>query len=155
MSVVLIVTIPSPRLFSLPGVPHIHFPNYSREESIKIISQDPPEIFLNPVDDTYDYGDEEAAEDRAWLWSRYCAVVWDSIAKGAARDLRSFTLICHKLWRPFVQPIVDGTFGTRDFSRLLVSRRSIFQGEDSLAGNLVVTRHADGVGSGSTKSSKC
>jgi origin recognition complex subunit 5 len=74
-------------------------------------------------------------EDNAWLWSRYTAVAYDSIGKGAARHLKPFTAVCHKLWRPFVQPIVDGTFGTRDFTKLLVSRRAIFQGEDFLTGN--------------------
>jgi origin recognition complex subunit 5 len=95
----------------------------------------PQQIFLGPVDPSYDYGDEEAAEDSVLLWGRYCTVVWDSLAKGAARDLESFRAVCHKLWRPFVQPVVDGTYGTRDFSRLIVSRRAIFQNEEVLTGS--------------------
>jgi origin recognition complex subunit 5 len=118
----------------MTGVPHIHFPPYTRDETLQIVSKSPQAIFLTPVDPKFDYGDEEAAEDSIWLWSRYCAVVWDSLAKGAARDLDSFRSVCHKLWRPFVQPIVDGTYGTRDFTRLMVSRRMIFQSEEVLTG---------------------
>jgi origin recognition complex subunit 5 len=61
-------------------------------------------------------------------------VLFESIGKGAARDLESLRMAANKLWRPFVQPIVDGTFGTRDFARLMVSRRSLFQGEEVLTG---------------------
>jgi hypothetical protein len=73
-------------------------------------------------------------EDRRWLWQRYCEIVWEAAGKGAARDLVAFRSICYKLWRPFVQPIVEGQFGTRDFSRLVVSKRSLFQNEDILSG---------------------
>jgi len=110
---------------------------------VKILSLNPPDIFVNPVDESLDYGEEEAAEDKAWLWPRFCNVVWDSVAKGAARDLKTFTSVCFKLWRPFVQPIIDGNFGTRDFTKLLVARRSIFQSEDFLSGTTVMKRHGD------------
>jgi Origin recognition complex (ORC) subunit 5 C-terminus len=119
----------------MTGVPHIHFPPYARSETLKIVSNSPQAIFLTPIDPKLDYSDEEAAEDSIWLWSRYCGVVWDSLAKGAARDLDSFRSVCLKLWRPFVQPIVDNTYGTRDFTRLMVSRRMIFQSEEVLMGD--------------------
>jgi origin recognition complex subunit 5 len=73
-------------------------------------------------------------DDRRWLWHRYCEVVWDSVGKGAARDLVTFRSVCYKLWWSFVQPIVDGQIGTRDFSRLVVSKRSLFQNEEILSG---------------------
>ena len=97
----------------------------------------PPPIFLTPINPEIDYTDEEHEEDSAWVWSRFCAAVWDSLGKGAARDLDSFRAACHKLWRPFVQPIVDGTFGTRDFSRLLVNRRPLLRGEEALLDGIV------------------
>jgi origin recognition complex subunit 5 len=84
-----------------------------------------------------EYTDDLAAEDNAYVWGRFLAAVWDSLAKGAARDLVSYRAVATKLWRPFVTPIVDGTFGTRDFSRLMVHRRAIFQGEDALVSRVV------------------
>lgn len=134
LSVVLIVSVPAPRQLLASGVPHVHFPQYTRGESVKALALDPPLIFLKLVDESYDYGDEEHMEDRRWLWQRYCEVVWDSVGKGAARDLVTFRSVCYKLWRPFVQPIVDGQIGTRDFSRLVVTKRSLFQNEDILSG---------------------
>ena len=97
----------------------------------------PPPIFLTPIDSEIDYTDEEHEEDSAWVWSRFCAAVWDSLGKGAARDLESFRAACYKLWRPFVQPIVDGSFGTRDFSRLLVNRRPLLRGDAALLDGIV------------------
>jgi len=97
----------------------------------------PPPIFLTPIDPEIDYTDEEHEEDSAWVWSRFCAAVWDSLGKGAARDLNSFRAVCYKLWRPFVQPIVDGTFGTRDFPKLLVNRRPLLRAEEALHDGIV------------------
>jgi origin recognition complex subunit 5 len=131
---------PSPRLLQSPGIPHLHFPPYSRDESIKILSLDPPVIFIKAVDESYDYGEEEALEDRRYLWPKYCRAVWDAVAHSAARDLASFRTLCYKLWRPFVQPICDGQFGTQDFNKLLVNRRPIFQREEALSGSLMSTQ---------------
>ena len=42
-----------------------------------------------------------------------------------------------KLWRPFVGPVTTGEFGTRDFSRLLVHQRRLFQGEGVLVDSIL------------------
>jgi origin recognition complex subunit 5 len=42
-----------------------------------------------------------------------------------------------KLWRPFVEPVVSGQFGTRDFSRLIINRRHLFQLEDSVLDHII------------------
>ena len=84
-----------------------------------------------------DYDDETHTEDKDWLWPRFCAAVWDSLAQSCARDLCSFKDVCHKLWRPFVAPITNGDFGTRDFSRLLVAQRKLFQDETVLSDSII------------------
>lgn len=84
-----------------------------------------------------DYTEEEHKEDSAWVWARFCGVVWDSLARASARDIVSFRTVCDKLWRPFVSSIDDLTFGTRDFSRLMVAKRAIFQGDDVLVDRIV------------------
>jgi len=137
LSIVFIISVPSPRLFHTSGIPHIQFSPYTRDESIRILSLSPLKVFADGLDPEVDYTEEEAAEDDAWVWGRYCVVVWDSLAKGAARDLLSFRAVCEKLWKPFTAPIVDGTFGTRDFARLMVSRRALFQNEDALVAGVV------------------
>jgi origin recognition complex subunit 5 len=132
LTTVLIVQHPAPRFLHQTGVPHIHFPAYNRNQSIHIVSQHPLDIFLEQPPEQLDYDDEVHKEDKAWLWPRYCAAIWDSLAQNAARDLVSFKEVCHKLWRPFVAPILTGEFGTRDFPRLLVNRRTLFQDEGAL-----------------------
>ncbi|THY49910.1 hypothetical protein D6C98_06193 [Aureobasidium pullulans] len=137
LSIVMVVTYPHPRLLHLPGAPHIYFSPYTREQAIQIASVRPQAIFNEPLSPSANYSDELAAEDDAWLWSRYCAAVWDSLASGAARDIVTFKSILDKLWRPFVQPIVDGTYGTRDFSKLMVAQRKIFQAESCLLDSVI------------------
>jgi origin recognition complex subunit 5 len=153
LSVVFILSIPSPRLLHLPGLPHIYFPPYSKEETIKIVSLDTPHIFLKPVDEEeFDYGDEEETEDRGWLWPRYCTIVWDVMGKAAAKDVRRFRNVCHTLWRPFVQPIIDGKFGTRDFSKLAVSTRTLFQNENAISGLFTEKNQSEPIKIGHKKS---
>ncbi|KAL1311105.1 hypothetical protein AAFC00_001310 [Neodothiora populina] len=136
LTIVLVVTHPHPRLLHSPGLPHVYFSSYNREESVQILAIEPRKIFLEPPS-MERYTEEQQAEDDVWVWTRFCAAVWDSLAGGAARDLVSFRSIADKLWRPFVQPIVDGNYGTRDFSKLLVSQRRLFQSENVLLDNVI------------------
>lgn len=140
LTIVFIVTLPRERFLHKLGIPHIHFTSYAREEALRIISMAPPEIYTEPVSPADEYNEVARQEDNAWLWGRFCAAVWDSLAKGAARDILSFRSLADKLWRPFVASIVDGTYGTRDFSRLMVAKRALFQGEEQLIDRPVVTR---------------
>jgi origin recognition complex subunit 5 len=143
LSVVMIVTFPHPRLLHLPGAPHIYFSPYTREQAIQIACCQPQRIFAEPLSPSANYSEELAAEDDAWLWSRFCAAVWDSLASGAARDIVAFRSILDKLWRPFVQPIVDNTYGTRDFSKLMVAQRKLFQAESCLLDSVIDEPQAD------------
>ena len=64
------------------------------------------------------------------------------MGKEAARDIVSVRAVADKLWPQFCAPIIDGTYGTRDFSKLLIARRTLFQGETALIDGLVVERPA-------------
>ncbi|KAI7364161.1 hypothetical protein KC354_g5920 [Hortaea werneckii] len=137
LTVLLLLQHPPPRFLHQTGIPHILFSAYSRNQSLHILSQIPPDIFLEPPPDEMDYDDETHAEDKRWLWPRFCAAVWDSLAQNAARDLIAFRQVCHKLWRPFVAPVIKGDFGTRDFSRLMVAQRKLFQDESILLDSIL------------------
>ena len=137
LTVVLIVRHPPPRFLHQPGVPHIHFAPYSRTQSVHIVARKPQDIFITAPPDDMDYDDETHEEDKAWLWPRFCAAVWDALAQNAARDLVAYRDACHKLWRTFVAPVIKGDFGTRDFSRLLVAQRRLFQDESVLLDSII------------------
>ncbi len=138
LTVLFVVTSPRQRFLQKTGVPHIHFSSYTREEALRIVCRNPPSIFDRPESAFADDSVEKLhAEDSEWLWLRFCAAVWDSLAKGAARDIVSFRTLADKLWRPFVASIVDGTHGTRDFSRLMVAKRGLFQGDGMLVDRIV------------------
>ncbi|WPH04263.1 Hypothetical protein R9X50_00715200 [Acrodontium crateriforme] len=137
LTVVLIVQHTPPRFLRQTGTAHVHFAPYSRNQAVHILSQSPEDIFLKPYLDDHDYDDDTHEEEKAWLWPRFVSAVWDSLAQNSARDLVAFRELCTKLWRPFVEPIVKGDFGTRDFSRLLVSQRRLFQDENVLLESIV------------------
>ena len=76
-------------------------------------------------------------EDSEWLWARFVAAIWDSLGQTAARDVVSFRQVCSRLWKPFIQPILDGHYGAREFSKLTVRNKSLLQSEAALADSIV------------------
>ncbi|KAF1844489.1 uncharacterized protein K460DRAFT_285206 [Cucurbitaria berberidis CBS 394.84] len=135
LSLILSTTLPlTPSTLHSSSISFLHFPSYTRSQLLAILGANPPKIFLTPPSlETFpDYTPDLAAEDDAWLWNRFLTTVYDSLSKHTGRDLISFRSCAMKLWRPFVEPVVSGQFGTRDFSRLMVNRRHLFQLEDSV-----------------------
>ncbi|KAF2755192.1 hypothetical protein EJ05DRAFT_125888 [Pseudovirgaria hyperparasitica] len=134
LSVIFIVSVPKPRFLHTVGIPHVHFPPYTKDETIRILSN-------RDSGDLLEFSEERShkcsSEDVLTLWTRFLTVLWDSLGKGAARDLGSFTVLAEKLWKPFTEPVLDGTYGPRDFSRIMVSRRGLFQNEDILIDSII------------------
>ncbi|KAH3943209.1 hypothetical protein HBI56_129020 [Parastagonospora nodorum] len=140
LSLILTTTLPlPPSTLHSSNTPSLHFPTYTRTQLFSILNNIPPKIFATPPSDEQfpDYTPDLAAEDDAWLWSRFISAVYDSLSKHTGRDLLSFRRTCMKLWRPFVEPVVTGQFGTRDFSRLIINRKHLFQVEDAVLDRIV------------------
>ena len=148
LSIVFVLTTPSATSFHKPGIPHVHFPAYTRADAIQIISREQPSS-LPRTSDSIDSQDEQFTldpqdpTDLSNLWTRFAAAVWDSQAKTAARDVVSFRALCRRLWRPFVKPIKEGRFGMKDFSRLMVTNRALFQGEEGLREGVIADEYDD------------
>jgi origin recognition complex subunit 5 len=134
--VIFIVSVPNPRFLSSAEIPYIHFPPYTREESIEILSKKPLRILkikTNNDDDSDESEEEEPTEDELkeelYVWQKFCATVWDSLAKGAARDVVRFREAVEKNWSTFVQPIARGEYGTRNYSSLYLYHKDMFRRE--------------------------
>lgn len=152
LAIILVVTSLQPHLLHKPGITYIHFHPYTRAETLTILSDSPLSIYGPPrspqSDDSQDAVNDE---DSAWLWARFTAAVWDSLGQSVARDVVSFREVCSRLWGPFIQPILDGHYGAREFSKLLVKNRGLFQSETALVDSIVpITPTAPNV-----KASKC
>ncbi|KAH3909977.1 hypothetical protein HBH56_154810 [Parastagonospora nodorum] len=140
LSLILTTTLPlPPSTLHSSNTPSLHLPTYTRTQLFSILNNTPPKIFATPPSEEQfpDYTPDLAAEDDAWLWSRFISAVYDSLSKHTGRDLLSFRRTCMKLWRPFVEPVVTGQFGTRDFSRLIINRKHLFQVEDAVLDRIV------------------
>ena len=127
-----------PHLHHRASIPHIHFPPYTRAETLSILGRTPLPLSSNQrshrsLNDTI----ATSQDDVQWLWARFTAAVWDSLGQPAARTIPDFRDVCARLWPPFIQPIVDGHYGVREFSKLLVKNRSLFQSEQALLDGIV------------------
>ncbi|KAH6642395.1 origin recognition complex subunit 5 C-terminus-domain-containing protein [Boeremia exigua] len=132
----------TPALRHASSIPYIAFPSYTRPQLLTILSKSPPKVFTTPpsADKFPDYTPDLAAEDDAWLWNRFLGAVYDSLSKHTGRDLLSFRAAALRLWPQFVAPVVMGEFGTRDFSRLMVNRRHLFQGEEAVLDRIIAPK---------------
>lgn len=146
LTVILITVIPHPHLLHRAGIPHIHFPPYTRAETLSILGRAPLPLSSNQLSHQ-SLNDTVAAsqDDVQWLWARFTAAVWDSLGQPAARSILDFRDVCARLWSPFIQPIVDGHYGVREFSKLLVKNRSLLQSEHALLDGIVPLNPASAV----------
>ena len=135
LTIILIVATPRSSSLHLSGVPYVHFPPYTRAESLSIVSKSPLSIFS--VSPSSHEQRANGDNDSTWLWARFCTAVWDSLGQGVAPDILSFWEVCERLWKPFVQPVVDGSYGIREFSKLMVKNRVLFQGEAVLMESII------------------
>lgn len=138
LTTILITTTAQPHLLHHAGIPHIHFPPYTRTETLSILSRTPLSLSASPPSsqspDPTIAANNDATE---WLWARFTAAVWDSLGQPAAKSIPNFRDVCARIWQPFIQPILDGHYGAREFSKLLVKNRSLFQSEDALIDSIV------------------
>lgn len=143
---------PHPRLLSSAELPHVHFAPYTKEESIEILSLNPlPIKGIRGEGIDEDDGDEEEDEDDAAeidklelaIWKKFCATVWDSLGKGAARSLTQFRDAVEKNWAPFVEPIGRGEYGLKQFSNLLVLNRDMFRRENTIIDTVIPASTTD------------
>jgi hypothetical protein len=116
---------------------------YTKAEAISILALQPPLVFSKAANQSLgEELDPETqaieAEDAAWVWQRFTSAVYDSFARSSARDIVSFRTVCDKLWKPFVAPIIAGEYGTRDFSKMMVAQRALFQSEGVLLAGTVL-----------------
>jgi len=121
LTTVFIMTLPPTSVLRTTFSTHVHFQNYTKSEFVQILSLSPPEPLPNAT-----------VEETSELWTRFSGAVHDSVTKIAARTLPSLKHACAALWPRFTAPILAGTHGPRDFSKLFVAARVYFQDEQLL-----------------------
>ncbi|PWW72668.1 hypothetical protein C7212DRAFT_348054 [Tuber magnatum] len=133
LTVIFILSVPKLRFLSSAEPPHIHFAPYTKEESIKILSKYVRRI---PSQDIEEYTEADAKEE-LYVWQKFCGTVWDSLAKGTARGVVQFRAIVDEMWEPFVKPIAEGKYGTRNYSSLYLLHKDMFRRETNVIDTVV------------------
>lgn len=127
LTTIFVTTVPRPSSFHLPGIPHIQFLSYTKHELVKILSET-----CKPIPRLPDGPQETAA-----IWNRFLPTVYDSLSKHSGRDILSFRFVCLQLWPCFIQPILNGTYTSHQFSRLLIANRSLLQNDSLLSPSIL------------------
>lgn len=141
LTTIFIITSPRPHLFLKPGIPHIHFPPYTRAELLSLVSASPLPLQA-PTNQSFSSSPPINAPsfpqaDLDFLYPRFATAVHDSLAQAASNTLPSFQRLLTRLWPPFIAPILNNQYSPREFSKLMVRNRYLFQSEDALRENIV------------------
>ena len=144
LTTVFVLTTPHPHTLHHAGVPHLHFPPYTRAETLSLATARPLPICTYPIKNSPDPTSTSPDSDSSWLWHRFVTATYDSLGASVARDIISFQTACHRLWPAFVAPILDkddakkpGDYWPREFSKLMVKNRPLFQSEVALVDSIV------------------
>lgn len=133
LTVVFTLITPSPGIFHRSGINYVHFPAYTRDEALTILSHTPLPI------DPSSTPDSQPDSDSIWLWTHFTTAVWDSLSSIAGNDIPSFHTLCQNLWPTFTEPIRSGKYKPREFSRLMIAQRALFQKDDALTSMSTIT----------------
>lgn len=123
LTVVFILTTPSPRLFHAQGIPHVHFPAYRAAEAVHIVSRSPLPLT--------DHDCDPIPSEHAQLYTRYLGALHSSLSGGLC-DIIAFRTLAEKLWPAFIAPVLDGSIPMQDFAKLMLANRLLFQSEEPL-----------------------
>lgn len=140
-----ILTSPSSPPLRLPGgiggVPTLHFAPYTKAQYLEIATY----LVLKSPSSTTTSSSNNATpppslslpnttpQETADLWARFAAAVHDALIRTAGpRTLPALLNACRALWPRFTAPVAAGTHRAREFGRLLVAARVLFQDESVL-----------------------
>ncbi|EMR67256.1 putative origin recognition complex subunit orc5 protein [Eutypa lata UCREL1] len=140
-----ILTSPSSPPLRLPGgiggVPTLHFAPYTKAQYLEIATY----LVLKSSSSTTTSSSNNATpppslslpnttpQETADLWARFAAAVHDALIRTAGpRTLPALLNACRALWPRFTAPVAAGTHRAREFGRLLVAARVLFQDESVL-----------------------
>ncbi|KAL8735729.1 MAG: hypothetical protein Q9181_002712 [Wetmoreana brouardii] len=138
LTTVFILTFPHPRQFHHAGIPHIHFPSYTRAELISLVSSSPVPLEQPPGTSPPPTNRPSfTPSDLEYLWPRFVTAVHDALAQPAQNSLPSLRTLCARLWPPFIAPILSNQYTPREFSKLMVRNRHLFQSEDFLKESII------------------
>ncbi|EHY54147.1 hypothetical protein HRR83_004801 [Exophiala dermatitidis] len=133
-SVIMTSSSPRPLILHRTGIPYVHFPPYTRNEAVNIVTSEG----LPPLpNDTVEI-DKDALTT---IYAQFAVTVYDSlISPTSSTSIQRFRTTCHKLWPRFILPLTSGQEppaagrgGSWDFAKLIVQNRALFQSEGEKA----------------------
>ena len=112
----------------LASYPHLYFPIYTKEQILHIVDIRYPLTLKDPSGPSPVQPQDRASDDH-FVFTRFLSALWDSLGSSTAATLPAFLRLVRALYPTFVSPIASGQVGPRDFTRLLVRQRGLFQSE--------------------------
>lgn len=125
-----------PKPLIMTCIPHIHFPRYSTEESIKVLSSRQLQYLPNSCLKDSD-SDDQHVQKQQKFWSQFCSMVVNALASYTGTDIRLLKDVALKIWPQFIRPVVDGDLDPTNFVQLYRKNQKLFVGEMAVTDSLI------------------
>lgn len=125
------------RAFVTTHIPHIRFPQYTKDETSKILST--MKTLCRLPDSCLDQNETKAELQSIKFWDQYCNVLINALSSYTGSDIRLIKEIAKKLWQEFIDPVVKGRFEVEEFLSIYRENQELFTSERAVADKLIST----------------
>lgn len=125
------------RAFVTTHIPHIRFPQYTKDETFKILST--MKTLCHLPDSCLDQNETKAELQSIKFWDQYCNVLINALSSYTGSDIRLIKEIAKKLWQEFIDPVVKGRFEVEEFLSIYRENQELFTSERAVADKLIST----------------
>lgn len=133
---VFIISSLEPRALVTTHIPHIRFPQYTKDETLQILTTtEACQTMCRLPDSCLDPNNAEA--QRARFWASYCNILISTLSSYAGSDLRLIKETAKKLWPAFIAPVIKGKYEVTEFLPIYRENQDLFTSEAAVSDKLI------------------
>lgn len=133
---IFIISSLEPRALVTTHIPHIRFPSYTNDETLKILTETESGRSLCHLPDSVLTSGEPDVQ-RARFWNHYCQILISTLSSYAGSDLYLIKTTAKRLWPTYIEPVLNGTFEITNTIALYRYNEALFTSETAVSDKLI------------------
>ena len=131
------------RAFVTTHIPHIRFPQYTKDETFEILSS--MKTLCRLPDSCLDQNLTKADLQTTKFWQQYCNVLINALSSYTGSDIRLIKETAKQLWQEFIDPVVKGKFEVEEFLSIYRENQELFTSERAVTDKLISSSFTNSV----------
>lgn len=126
--VIFVINTLEPKFLLLTSIPHIHFPRYSTDDAVNVVSK--KQLRFLPED-------RFTEQEQKKFWNQYCSMVVNALSSYTGSDIRLIKEVALKLWPEFIRPVLEEDMDINNFVQLYRRNQKLFVSEVAVTDSLI------------------